>query len=153
MDLVRLIYASKVSACCDFKALHSILTASMRNNPKRGLTGVLCYDPQYFLQWLEGPVEEVHALYSLILQDARHNGSLLLDNSPIRERFFPDWAMAYLSTQVVDRKRISEFTGGKNFNPLQFDAATASAFLIKLAHSKGQPLESVSINKLPEETD
>ena len=145
MNLVRLIYSSKVSNTCTFEGLRSIFQSAYKNNPALGITGVLCYDPHYFLQWLEGPVETVHNLYASILQDGRHSEPKLIDNSEVSKPLFPNWTMAYLSTQVADRQLMHRYTHGQPFNPMLFDAPTASEFLIKLAVSKGQPLDPVIV--------
>ena len=145
MNLIRLIYASRVSTTCDFEGLRAVLNSAYKNNPSRNLTGVLCYDPNYFLQWLEGPVEEVHDLYSEILRDDRHTEPVLLDHSSVTQRFFPTWAMAYLTTQAADQKLLFEYTQGQPFNPMNFSGPTACEFLIKLAAAKGQPLDPIIV--------
>jgi len=55
MNQVRLTYVSRMTESCDMEAVEEILRVSRPQNAARGITGMLCYDPQYFLQCLEGP--------------------------------------------------------------------------------------------------
>lgn len=71
----------------------AILAASARNNPARGITGLLLFNGRNFLQLLEGEEGEVAALMETITADARHSGVSVLDRRGIDERACPDWAM------------------------------------------------------------
>jgi hypothetical protein len=71
----------------------AILATSARNNPARGITGLLLYNGRNFLQLLEGEEEDLVALMLKITEDARHSGITLLDRRAIEQRTCPDWAM------------------------------------------------------------
>ena len=71
----------------------AILTASARNNPARGITGLLLFNGRNFLQLLEGEERELSALMDTITADPRHSGVSLLDRRGIAVRACPDWAM------------------------------------------------------------
>ena len=66
MKKVRLIYVSRMTEACDTKALQDILDASQKNNAERGICGVLCYDPLFFMQCLEGERDAVNEIYARI---------------------------------------------------------------------------------------
>ena len=94
--LVRLLYASHaVSAASPPEAemLASILKQSQANNPKCGVTGLLCFSGRVFLQVLEGGRDCVNALYHRIARDARHTDVVLLCYDEICERRFGGWSM------------------------------------------------------------
>ncbi|MBU7579508.1 MAG: BLUF domain-containing protein [Porphyrobacter sp.] len=71
----------------------AILATSARNNPARGITGLLLYNGRNFLQLIEGEEEELVALMLRITEDARHSGITVLDRRAIEARACPDWAM------------------------------------------------------------
>ena len=57
--LVRLLYASRATAPLTAPVIDSILAKSRGKNTERGITGVLCYSEDIFLQVLEGARDEV----------------------------------------------------------------------------------------------
>lgn len=71
----------------------SILATSARNNPARGITGLLLFNGRNFLQLLEGEEHEVAGLMDTISVDPRHSGVSVLDRRSITVRTCPDWAM------------------------------------------------------------
>ena len=71
----------------------SILATSARNNPARGITGLLLFNGRNFLQLLEGEEGQVNALMETIFADPRHSGVSVLDRRQIDLRTCPDWAM------------------------------------------------------------
>lgn len=73
--------------------VEAILAASARNNPARGITGLLLFNGRNFLQLLEGEEREVAGLMETITADPRHAGVSVLDRRTIEARTCPDWAM------------------------------------------------------------
>ena len=71
----------------------SILQASARNNPERGVTGLLLYNGRNFLQLLEGEESALVALMVRIGNDPRHTGVSVLERKVIEQRSCPGWAM------------------------------------------------------------
>lgn len=117
-DLFGLLYRSRAARALDERDLLPLLMASLRNNARVGVTGLLLYGPPdapppvdedappaavlvpfdgpgVFVQWLEGPEDAVRATFDRIRADARHTGVEVLGESGDRERrLFPSWAMA-----------------------------------------------------------
>jgi len=60
--LVRLMYASRAAAGVDDEELHGILRHAKTANPKRGVTGALCFADGIFIQVLEGGREALVVL-------------------------------------------------------------------------------------------
>jgi len=84
----------------------AILAASARNNPARGITGLLLFNGRNFLQLLEGDEGEVASLMDTITADPRHSGVSVLDRRGITERTCPDWAMKrVLIAESIDSRR------------------------------------------------
>ncbi len=76
--LVRLLYASRAAAPLTALVVESILAQSRAHNPRLGITGILCYSEDLFLQVLEGGRDEVCELYNTIVRDDRHTNVRIL---------------------------------------------------------------------------
>ena len=74
--LVRLMYASRATEPVRHDSLQAILKKSTGNNPGAGVTGVLCFSGEIFLQVLEGGRSQVSTLYNRIAQDPRHRDEI-----------------------------------------------------------------------------
>jgi hypothetical protein len=147
MDMVRLIYFSELSQNIKRKDLENIVESSRKNNPRHGITGMLCYDPKFFLQWIEGPRNAVNALYVTLCQDTRHVKMTILEYSEITSREFGEWEMAYFSTFDTDEKILKKYAHSAQFNPLELSAVSARLFLIEIAHQKQSFLKELGAGK------
>lgn len=136
MPLVRLIYASEATGETDLKSLRNILKTAREKNRDLGITGVLCYDPQYFLQWLEGSREHVNQLYASIVRDLRHTRVTLLDYREISARSFEEWSMAYVSMSDVDQALLFKYAATPRFNPFDMSADSVAGFITALSQAK-----------------
>jgi hypothetical protein len=93
-QLHRLVYTSARKSTCTDGEVEKILKVSRENNSKLGITGILIYTKDRFLQVLEGEKEKVMTLYHKIERDERHGGSIMRFNEPVSKRYFTDWDMA-----------------------------------------------------------
>lgn len=84
--------------------LEELLKHCRGKNERRGITGLLYYFHNSFIQLLEGAEEDVKVLYETIIKDKRHQFVRVLKEGTIQERFFPDWTMGYkvLSAAEID---------------------------------------------------
>ena len=97
--LVRLLYASRAAKALNAKTVAAILVECQRNNPRRGITGVLCYSDEIFLQVLEGSRDAVCDTFNSIVRDARHETVRLLSFEEISERRFGGWSMGQVNIE------------------------------------------------------
>lgn len=134
--LVRLIYVSKMTDVCDTKALEEILKVSRQNNARHGVTGILCYDPAFFLQCLEGPRDIVNDLYADIARDRRHKFVNLLKYEDISERQFGEWSMAFVSISMLDKEMLEKYSNRGPFSPFTMTSEQAHDFLLEVAALK-----------------
>ncbi len=141
MNLVRLMYASRMAKGVDPDGLTRILDASKRNNAALGVTGVLCYSPAGFLQVLEGPPEAVNELYRRIVRDRRNEEATLLAYAETSRRRFPEWSMAYFRGDGIDRALLRGLTSEKAFDPMAMTAAEALRFLTAVATERRRFLQ------------
>ncbi len=94
MSVFRAIYSSRPFGF-DAVILHGILADARRANLRDGITGALICRGDIYLQWLEGPEEQVTKALERIKRDDRHLEVKLHVAEPAAERVFPEWAMLH----------------------------------------------------------
>lgn len=62
-------------------------------NERRGITGCIGVNRRAVMQLLEGPEDEVQALYRRIALDPRHIGVTAIFEAPIAARYYAAWGM------------------------------------------------------------
>lgn len=140
MELVRLIYVSTMTESCDTAALQDILAASKRNNMELGISGVLCYDPAFFMQCLEGPRDAVNEVYSRIYADPRHKDITLLEYVESDTRLFANWTMGFLRTDMLDKSILEKYGAKGRVTPRSLSAEQARNFLLDIAEFRRKQL-------------
>ncbi|MFZ6799271.1 BLUF domain-containing protein [Undibacterium sp. Di24W] len=123
MSLLQLIYASDLSGSNESE-LSTILSASVRNNEKNGITGMLVYKNGRFLQVLEGKKENVLETYGRIGKDPRHQSIVLLLKDAIESRDFKDWSMGFKKLLDSDLENFPKYV--KYFNTTLKDVDIAA---------------------------
>jgi Sensors of blue-light using FAD len=119
--LVRCLYASRAATGTGSAILDEILVQSRRNNPAKGITGMLCVSNDVFIQLLEGGRDEVCDLYNAIVRDPRHENVRLLAYDEISQRQFGNWTMGR-----VDLARVNPSVLLKYFKRAELDPFSAS---------------------------
>lgn len=105
----RLIYCSQASYDIDPDELVALLEISRRNNARAGLSGMLLYSSQSFLQVLEGEPGALAATYARIGADEQHANLRLLLDADVAAPLFPDWTMGF---EHVDDEELAEDLDG-----------------------------------------
>lgn len=105
----RLIYCSQATTDFGPDDLVELLADARARNTEAGLTGMLLYCSQSFLQMLEGDQAELEPTYSRIGADRRHMNLRLLLNVDTSARLFPDWTMGF---EHVDDEELAEEVEG-----------------------------------------
>jgi hypothetical protein len=126
--LSQLVYVSKRSPQCNKKDIDSILEASVQNNQREGITGVLLYSKEKFLQCIEGEFRKLSALYDKIRKDKRHYDATMIALNPVQKRSFPSWQMAGKSVDLdrVDFKNQMSYQEQKEFEDVLSGKVTHS---------------------------
>ena len=132
MFLVRLIYASKVTSQIKPDDIESILNKARLHNAKLGVTGLLCFNQNCFLQCLEGSRSAVNAVYQRIQKDPRHDQIVLLGYKEIIQREFTEWSMGYVPTTAAMKQTVLRYAGYDDFDPFKMSGESAQAFLLDL---------------------
>lgn len=108
----HLVYASSATQLLQKPELIELLEKSRRNNIRLGVSGLLLYQGGKIMQVLEGEKPVIETLFERIKADTRHVDVVVLLNSPIADRSFPDWSMGFRDlddTQVREMPGYSEF--------------------------------------------
>lgn len=130
--LVRLVYASKPASAPSPETVESILTKSHERNPAVGVTGILCYTNDLFLQVLEGGRSTVSSLYNRICRDGRHIDVQLLYFREISERRFAQWSMGRVNLAKVNVATLLRYSERPTLDPFQLTGDASIALLEEL---------------------
>ena len=114
-DLESLVYVSSAVRLLVLGEIEYLLERARQRNREYGITGVLLYIGGNFMQYIEGPKDNLDVIYKIILEDEQHTGIILISREPIEQRQFGEWSMAYQTKDVVgyigsaeDRKLIEK---------------------------------------------
>lgn len=128
--LVRCLYASRAAAGLDAGRIQSILEQSRENNVTLGVTGLLCYGEDVFIQVLEGGRDEVCDLYNAIVKDDRHTHVRILIFEEISERMFGNWKMGQVDLERINRSLLLKYSEKPRLDPFSC-SGTATMSLLK----------------------
>ena len=105
----RIIYSSQATTDFSPDELVGLLELSRSNNEQSGLTGMLLYCSQSFLQMLEGDPAALESTYARIVADNRHSNLRLLMDVDVSAPLFPDWTMGF---EHIDDEELAEDLDG-----------------------------------------
>ena len=111
----RIIYASQATRDLRPDELEALLQTCRRRNAASGLSGMLLYSSQSFLQVIEGEPMAVRATYERILRDDLHDNIRKLLDTEVSSALFPDWSMGF---EHVDHDRLAAELDGHAPYPL-----------------------------------
>jgi hypothetical protein len=128
--IFQLCYTSTATTDLQRQDLVALLTVSRRSNAKAGITGLLLFTADRFVQLLEGDEAAVRKLYEDIQRDGRHRDVTLVFERQAAARECPDWSMGF---QALPESEWLEFpgTGGarQGLRPMGGSADRARAML------------------------
>lgn len=116
--MLQVSYVSRSNEPMSAERLLQLLLQCRENNAAIGVTGMLLYANQTFLQVIEGEDEVVNGLIDTILQDPRHAQVQLLSRKPIQSRQYADWTMGF---EEVTDAALKDVAGLKNFAASNFN--------------------------------
>jgi len=127
-------YASRAVPAVDQEELLAILKQSKVNNPKLGVTGVLCacFDSRVFMQVLEGGRSAVNRLYNRIANDPRHHDVELLSYEEISERRFSGWAMGQVNMARLNPALLLKYSECARLDPYAVSGKVSVALFDEL---------------------
>ena len=133
--LVRCLYASRASKPLADDLLDGILSQSRRNNPRYGITGMLCFANDTFVQVIEGGREDVSTLLATIMRDSRNSGVQILSYEEITERRFGCWTMGQVNIANINPALLLKYSERAELNPFACTGAATMALLQEVAAS------------------
>jgi len=130
--LVRCLYASRTAKPLTPDVVDSILAQSSSNNPPRGITGILVYTNDVFVQVIEGGRDDVGELFNSIVRDPRHTQVRLLSFEEIAERRFGNWTMGKVNVDRVNPALLLKYSERAELNPFACSSQATMALLSEL---------------------
>lgn len=130
--LVRLLYASRAAARLTSEVLDSILEQSRSHNIPSGITGILCFSDDQFIQVLEGGRDQVCELYNTIVRDERHREVRILHFEEISERRFGGWTMGQVNLAKINPALLLKYSEKPVLDPLGCSGRASMALLDEL---------------------
>ena len=95
----QLIYKSQCTGDITPEIIDDILMSAQRFNKRHGITGILLFSENMFMQFIEGVPHDIDRVYQNICDDPRHRSIQLLYIGYSDERAYPEWVMAAYSTE------------------------------------------------------
>lgn len=133
--LIRCLYASRTTTPLGPDVLDAMLEQSRRNNPRLGITGLLCVSDNVFIQVLEGGRDAVNELLWTIARDPRHTNVRLLAYEEISERRFGQWTMGHVNLAKVNASLLLKYSTTATLDPFTGSARATMALLDELVAS------------------
>lgn len=133
--LVRCVYASRSVVSLSPAVVDDILEKSRSKNPAHGITGILCYASDTFIQVLEGGRADVCDLYNAIVRDNRHRNVCMLSFEEIRERKFCNWTMGHVDLTRVNPGLLLKYHTRPVLDPFSCSGHATLALLDELVAS------------------
>ena len=137
MAIVRLIYFSDFCIELDSgtmsQQLSDILDASERNNAANGVTGALVFDSKWFVQVLEGKLDDVWSTYKKIERDPRHANVSFVEMVTVPSRRFGDWRMGCAESLAKHDAVFAPYLYGGRFVPANMAGDTILSMMMDLS--------------------
>ena len=130
--MVRLVYASRAANPMQAPMINAILEQSRTHNPALGITGILCYAGDIFIQVLEGGRDEVCELFNTIVRDDRHSNVRILQFEEISERKFCSWTMGQVDLKKINPGLLLKYHEKPVMNPFACSGHATMALLDEL---------------------
>ena len=131
--ILRLTYVSRYNAKNANIEVARILEQAQRNNARKGITGALVINDDYFLQVIEGARPVINQLLRGLVQDSRHLELRIVECREVEQRRWSKWSMKYLTPSELDKEQVLKFSSGTTLNPYLMSAAQIMAFMDTLS--------------------
>jgi len=99
-NLDSIVYVSSALRLLSLDEIGYLLKRARERNREYGITGVLLYIGGNFMQYLEGPKDNLDVIYKIIQEDEQHFGIIMVSREAIEDRQFSDWSMGFQTKEV-----------------------------------------------------
>lgn len=110
--MIQLTYLSSPTRHMSVDDLVDILNTARDNNARLGVSGMLLYTGEWFIQVLEGTEKVVDDLVAEIKKDPRHKDFRVLERKKITSREYADWTMGF---KRIDKNDVRDIPGLNKF--------------------------------------
>lgn len=131
--LISMTYASRANPDVSAKDFNEILKQAQENNAANGITGMLTFNKDYFLQTIEGPRAQINRLLYGLIADQRHYDLQLLETREIKHREWAKWSMNYASPTEENAAVYLKYSTTVTFNPYLLNADAANNLMRELS--------------------
>ncbi|MBP2279849.1 hypothetical protein H4W00_000662 [Psychrobacter sp. PL19] len=131
--LVNMTYVSRANLDLSPKALGEILQQAQKNNTANGITGMLVFNNNYFLQTIEGPRAQINRLLYALILDQRHHDLQLLETRELKHREWSKWSMNQASLNEQNAAVYLKYSTTADFNPYLMSAESARGLMTELS--------------------
>ncbi|WLP94336.1 BLUF domain-containing protein [Psychrobacter sp. M13] len=131
--LISMTYASRANSDVSAEDFNEILKQAQENNAANGITGMLTFNKDYFLQTIEGPRAQINRLLYGLIADQRHYDLQLLETREIKHREWAKWSMNYASPTEQNAAVYLKYSTTVNFNPYLLNAESANNLMRELS--------------------
>ena len=131
--LISMTYASRANPDVSAKDFNEILKQAQENNAANGITGMLTFNKDYFLQTIEGPRAQINRLLYGLIADQRHYDLQLLETREIKHREWAKWSMNYASPTEENAAVYLKYSTTVTFNPYLLNADAANDLMRELS--------------------
>jgi hypothetical protein len=115
--MIQVSYLSRASGPMSAEDLLALLLQSRTHNAARGVTGMLLYGNQTFLQVVEGDDAVVDELVARISKDPRHGEFRVLSRRSMPRRQYSDWTMGF---ERITDDGLKQIDGLRDFGEREF---------------------------------
>ena len=130
--LVRLLYTSRSKEPLTPAAVDALLSQCRSNNPEQGITGVLCFCGNVYMQVLEGGRAAVNELYNHIVKDPRHTDVTILNYEEVTQRRYGSWTMGRVNLEKVNPSLLLKYSEKAELDPYAVSGNVSVALVEEL---------------------
>ncbi len=131
--LVSMTYASRANPNVSAKDFNEILQQANENNATNGITGMLIFNKNYFLQTVEGPRAQINRLLYSLIRDTRHHDLQVIETRELKQRDWAKWSMNYASPTEANAAIYLKYSTTLDFNPYLLSAEATNSLMRELA--------------------
>ncbi|WP_321515561.1 BLUF domain-containing protein [Marinifilum fragile] len=131
-NLIHIVYVSFSRNQLSELELDELLSEIRPKNLATGVTGLLLYNDEIFIQVIEGESDTIHDLYDRLQKDKRHTNIVKILEERIDQRSFPNWSMGYQKLSKEDSKDLPGFTDVMSSNDIRERLKQSSQAIVDL---------------------
>ena len=133
--MYHLIYSSQATLTFTEPMLADLLKHARQHNERLGITGVLLYNQEQFVQVLEGSAEAIANVYNRLLHDVRHYNVVELASGHLVARRFGEWAMSFHAVEPAQMAQVQGYCPPERLGQRYQNLHTPDELLLQLIES------------------